>query len=80
MASQLEIFFREIKMENIIDIYNLLPEEINEVIKKLMDALEIVKHGKNTNSKFVEKEKTNFECPQCHSQHIVKNGHDKNKV
>ncbi len=67
-------------MENIIDIYNLLPEEINEVIKKLMGALEIVKHRKNTNSKFVDKEKTNFECPQCHSQHIVKNGHDKNKV
>ncbi len=67
-------------MENIIDIYNLLPEEINDMIKKLMDALEIVKHRKNTNSKFVDQEKKNFQCPQCHSQHIVKNGHDKNKV
>ncbi len=34
-------------MENIIDIYNLLPEEINEVIRKLTDALDIVKCRKN---------------------------------
>lgn len=33
-------------MENMIDIYNLLPEEITEVIKRLTDALEIVKHQK----------------------------------
>ena len=33
-------------MANIIDIYNLLPEEINEAIKRLTDALEIVKHRK----------------------------------
>lgn len=33
-------------MENIIDIYNLLPEEITEVIKKLTDALSIVKNRK----------------------------------
>ncbi len=67
-------------MENIINIYELLPEEINEAIRKLTDALEIVKCRKNTNSKFVDKEKRNHECPWCHSQHIVKNGHDKNKV
>ena len=30
-------------MENIIDIYNLLPEEINEAIKKLTGALTVVK-------------------------------------
>lgn len=42
-------------MENIINIYELLPEEINEAIAKLTDALEIVKHRKNTNSKFVDK-------------------------
>ena len=42
-------------MENIIDIYNLLPEEINEAIKKLTNALEVVKYRKNTNSKFVDK-------------------------
>lgn len=67
-------------MENIIDIYNLLPEEINEAIQKLMNALEIVKHRKNTNSKFIDKEKKVRECPKCKSRNIVKNGHDKNKV
>lgn len=29
-------------MENTVDIYNLLPEEINEAIRKLTNALEIV--------------------------------------
>ena len=67
-------------MENIVDIYNLLPEEISEAIEKLTDALEIVKKRKNTNSKFVDKIKDKNECPHCHSYHIVKNGHDKNKV
>lgn len=67
-------------MKNIVDIYNLLPEEITEVIKKLTDALEIVKHRKNTNSKFVEKEKHICTCPKCKSKNIVKNGHDKNNV
>ena len=67
-------------MENTIDIYNLLPEEINEAIKKLTDALEVVKYRKNTNSKFVDKEKEKIICPYCKSKRIIKNGHDKNKV
>lgn len=67
-------------MENIIDIYNLLLEEINEAINKLTDALELIKKRKNTNSKFVDKEKVQRECPRCHSKNIIKNGHDKNKV
>ena len=50
-------------MENTVDIYNLLPEEINEVIRKLTTALEIVKCRKNTNSKFVDKEKEIIICP-----------------
>ena len=67
-------------MENIINIYDLLPEEINEAITKLTDALEIVKERKNTNSKFICKEKHKIMCPHCFSEHIIKNGHDKNKV
>ena len=67
-------------MENIIDIFNLLPEEISEAIKKLTDALEIVKERKNTNSKFVSKVKNKVICPHCFDEHIIKNGHDKNKV
>ncbi len=67
-------------MENIIDIYNMLPEEIAEVIEKLVGALNVIKKQKNTNAKIITKEKANIECPQCHSRHIVRNGHDKNKV
>ena len=43
-------------MENIIDIYDLLPEEINEAINKSTTALNIVKSRKNTNSKFIDNE------------------------
>lgn len=67
-------------MENIIDIYSLLPEEINDVIKKLSDALKIIKVRKCTNSKFVNKEKNEIICPCCNSKNVIKNGHDKNKV
>lgn len=67
-------------MENIVDVYNLLPDEINEAIEKLKEALEIVKKRKNTNSKFVDKIKDKKECPHCQSHYIIKNGHDKNKV
>lgn len=67
-------------MENIIEIYNLLPEEIMEVIEKLTDALNIVKNKKNTNSKLVDKIKDKKECPYCQSANIIKNGHNKNKV
>mgnify|MGYP006939723806 CR=1 FL=1 len=34
---------RKLKLENIIDIYNLLPEEIDNAIKKLSTALNIIK-------------------------------------
>lgn len=50
-------------MENIIDIYNLLPEEIDNAIEKLSNALKIIKHRKNTNSKFIDKEKKGLVCP-----------------
>lgn len=67
-------------MENIIDIYSLLPEEINEAIQKLTIALKIVKTRKNTNSKVIDKERQNHCCPYCNSKNIVKNGHNKNDV
>lgn len=47
-------------MENIVDIYNLLPKEINVTIRKLTNALKIVQCRKNTNSKFVDKEKNHL--------------------
>lgn len=67
-------------MENIINIYELLPEEINEAIKRLNNALEIVQNRKNTKSKFISNERQNVICPYCNNDEIIKNGHDKNKV
>lgn len=71
---------RKLKMENIVDIYNLLLEEIDNTIEKLSTALKIVKCRKSTNSKFINNEKKDLICPFCSSVKIVKNGHDKNKV
>lgn len=62
------------------NINNLLPEEIEELIKELINSLDIIKNKKNTNSKFISKEKQQLECQHCHSDHIIKNGHDKNGV
>ena len=67
-------------MEHIENIYDLLPEEIEELINKIVEALNIVKDRKNTSSKFVDSEKTSIVCPRCNSEHVIKNGHDKNKV
>ena len=67
-------------MENVVNIYELLPEEINEAIKRLSTALEIVQNRKNTKSRFISNEKKTVICPNCNSEEIVKNGHDKNKV
>lgn len=61
-------------MENTIDIYNLLPEEINEAIKKLTAALEVVKYRKNTNSKFVDKEKKKLFVLAVSQKELLKMG------
>ena len=66
-------------MENV-DVYNLLPEEISQIIEKLKMALRVVKCKKNTNSKVVENLKAVKTCPNCHGINIIKNGHDKNKI
>lgn len=67
-------------MENIIDIYNLLPNEIQELMVKLVNTLHIVEVKKDTNSKFVKQQKEIIKCPICHSHSIAKNGHDINNV
>lgn len=67
-------------MEHIKNIYDLLPEEIEELIDKITEALNVIKDRKNTNSRFVDREKVSIRCPICNSEHIIKNGHDKNKV
>lgn len=67
-------------MENIVDIYNLLPNEIQELIIKLTSALEIVENRKDTNSNFIQKQTDAIQCPVCHSHNLIKNGHDRNHV
>ena len=67
-------------MKHIENVYDLLPEEIEKLIKQITEALNVVKDRKNTNSRFVDNEKALIVCPACHSKHIIKNGHDKNKV
>ncbi len=59
-------------MENTVDIYSLLPEEINEAIRKLTNALEIVKCRKNTNSKFVNKEKEKLSVLTVSQKELLK--------
>ena len=54
-------------MENTVDIYNLLSGEINEAIRKLTNALEIVNVEKNTNSKFVD----NDNGADCNNSNIL---------
>lgn len=63
-------------MENIIDIYNLLPDEIETAILKLQEALKVIQQRKNTNSKLLHREKI-ISCSKCNSNNVVKNGHTK---
>lgn len=66
-------------VENV-DIYSLVPSQINELIEKLKNALEVIKHRKNTIAKIALFEKEKKECPHCHHTNIIKKGFDENKV
>lgn len=66
-------------VENV-NIYNLVPIQIAEMIEKLKSALEVVKNRKQTISKVASFEKENLHCPYCNSSSIVKNGHTKTGV
>ena len=67
------------KVENV-DIYDLVPAQIIELINKLKDALEIIKTRKETISKVALYEKGQIECPYCHQTHSVKDGHTKTGI
>lgn len=66
-------------VENV-NIYDLIPTQITDMISKLNHALEIVKLRKQTISKTASFEKEEIDCPHCHSLNIVKNGHTKSGV
>lgn len=65
---------------NDINFCDLLPDELNDLILKLKDVLCIVENKKNTNSRVISSISKIKVCPACSSNHVVKNGHDKNKV
>lgn len=66
-------------IENI-NIYDLVPSQINEMIEKLKLAMDVIKNRKATISRvaFFEKGKNN--CPHCCSDNVVKNGHTKTGI
>lgn len=66
-------------IENI-DINNLLPYEIKELIDKLQTKLKVEIQRKSTIGKIVNKEKSIIYCPHCKSTCVVKNGLAKNKL
>lgn len=66
-------------IENV-NIYDLVPAQIEDMINKLKEALDIIKVRKQTISKTASFEKDTMLCPYCHETCIVKNGHTKNKV
>lgn len=66
-------------VENV-NIYDLVPAQIENMINKLKQALDIVKVRKQTISKTASFEKDTMLCPYCHKACVVKNGHTKDKV
>lgn len=66
-------------VENI-NIYDLVPIQIENMINQLKQALDIVKGRKQTNSKTATFEKDVIFCPYCHETCIVKNGHTKDRI
>lgn len=66
-------------VENV-NIYDLVPSQIMEIINRLNQALEVIKTRKQTISKTASFEKNEMRCPHCHEFNIVKNGHTKSGV
>lgn len=66
-------------IENV-NIYDLVPTQIENMISKLKQALDTVKNRKQTISKTASFEKNENICPHCHGCNFVKNGHTKDNV
>lgn len=66
-------------VENV-NVYDLVPTQIVDIIEKLNSALEIIKYRKKTISKVASFEKDKVNCPYCSSINIVKNGHTKTGI
>ncbi len=66
-------------VENV-NIYDLVPSQIANMISKLKEALDVVKNRKQTISKTASFEKNENICPHCHGCNVIKNGHTKDNV
>ena len=61
-------------------ISNMLPDELEKMIKFLQDTLGKVTKDKGTISRLVNRENNNHCCPYCKSSNIIKNGHSKKRT
>ena len=64
------------EVENV-NIYDLIPSKIIELIEKLTNALNVIKIKKDTLYKVANFEKSKSCCPHCGSNNIIKNGFTK---
>lgn len=58
-----------------LNINDLVPNQISELIDRLKESLVIIKNKKQTVSKVAAYEKGIVKCPHCHSHSVVRNGH-----
>ena len=68
------------EQEQIMNLLDLLPNEIRELIQKLNYALDVVENEKRTTSRVVCNAITEKHCPACSSCNFVKNGKSNNKI
>ena len=66
-------------VENV-NIYDLVPSQITELIDKLKETLSIIKTRKQTLSKVASYERENVKCIECESECVVKTGLSKNGI
>lgn len=66
-------------IENV-NIYDLIPSQIIEMIQKLNCALDVIKSRKQTMTKVASFEKGKTNCPHCNSDNIIKYGHSISRI
>ena len=64
-------------IEKNVNIYDLVPSQITELIEKLKKALVVIKGRKQTTSKVASYEKGQTTCPHCNGNKVIKDGHTK---
>ena len=67
------------EQENV-NLFDLIPSQLRELLEKIQRVLDIVEQEKNTTSKVVHNTQHSFVCPFCLSNRIVKNGKTKTKI